>query len=309
MTATKDVWVYAKAKVDNKGIMARIGHSARLHSIRSAFNSKGSMGSKVLKGLGAVGRAAFSLIPIPVIGSLLSQVEQAVEGKIRSWSHSRHNPGLSEDRRKMLADVTSVKFALKELSVENLDRYRFKVEHSVQEMTSAGTSYATKQPDADAAFKPCDPQLEIALKVAQAERRLEIFEREIGGLLVIMQASQIWAESARTSITTYKNDVSAHFGRIAQSELDFINSANTSTPALKAAVMEQIKNRHAACGDFCFQHDNMTETNWDKFRAGAATVVRTCQEPFSAESFLSLNRASFESAKQTDNYLEKSQRS
>jgi hypothetical protein len=177
----------------------------------------------------------------------------------------------------------------------------------VQEMTAEGTSYATKQPIADAALKPCDPQLEIALKIAQAERRLEIFEREIGGLLVIMQASQNWADKARQSIITYKNDVSAHFGKIAQSELDLINSA--STPELKATVMEQIKNRHAACGDFCFQHDNMTETNWDKFRAGAATVVRTCQEPFSAESFLSLNRASFESAKQTDNYLEKSQRS
>ena len=306
MAATKDIWVFAKAKVDNKGVLARIGHSSRLHGIRSAFNSKGSMGSKVLKGLGSAGRAAFNLIPIPVIGALLSQVEQAVEGKIRSWSHSRHNPGLSEDRRKMLSDVIDVKFALKELSVENLDRYRFKVEHSVKEMTSVGTNFSSKQTVADDALKPCDPQLELALKVAQAERRLEIFEREIGGLLVVMEASKIWAEKARQSIASYKNDVSVHFGKIAQTELDFINAA--ATPELKTAAMEQIKNRHASCGDFCFQHDNMTETNWDKFRAGSAAVVRTCQEPFSTESFLSFNQASFESADQRQNYIEKSKR-
>lgn len=296
--STKDIWVFSKAKVANKGVMARIGHSARFHSVRSAVNSKGSAGSKILKGLGALGRASFALIPIPVIGTLLASVESAVEGKIREWSHSRHNATFA--RTNAVADV-DVKFALKEMSVENLDRYRFKVEHAVAEMTSAGNAFDAEQTKAGQANKPCDPQLALALKVAQAERRLEIFEKEITGLLIILDASQQWAQKSRVSVNNYKEQVNEHFSKVAEAELAMVNAASANA-AEKALVVEQIKVNHSACGDFCFQNDNMSETSWDRFRANAADVVRTCQAPFDPESFLSLNRASFESANQVDNY-------
>ena len=37
-----DLFSFAKARVANKGIAARIGHSAAFHSVRSALSSKGS---------------------------------------------------------------------------------------------------------------------------------------------------------------------------------------------------------------------------------------------------------------------------
>jgi len=295
MPLDTNIWKYAAEKVDNKGVLARIGHSSRFHSVRSAVNSKGSFGSKLLKGLGAVGRASFSLIPIPIIGGLLSSAEQAVESKIRSWSHDRHQK---------TGEPINVKFALKEASVENLDRYRFKVEHSMQEMKDAGTKFGLIDPTSPT-DSLCNPSLEMAMKVAQAERRLRIFQTEILKLKTIMEASYTWSETVSTSLDGYKKQVTDHFLGIATSEAAALTAG---LPAEQAAAVAALKLKHANCSGFCPYKENIAGGAWADFRAGAAAVVRELQAPFSPDNFLSANKASFESANQLDNYKDKADR-
>jgi hypothetical protein len=294
MALDKNIWAYAKSKVDNKGILARIGHSARFHSVRSAVNSKGSFGSKLLKGLGAVGRASFSLIPIPIIGSLLSSAEQAIEGKIRSWTHTRHGVG----------DPNYVKFALKEASVENLDRYRFKVEHSMQELAAAAVEYNNFNPAADTT-NFCDAGVEFAMKVAQAQRRQRIFNEEILKLKGLMEASFVWSELVTASLDDLRKKAEKHFADVAEAESAALS---TGTPDEQAAAVAALRLRHSKCGDFCPYKTNIAGGNWADFRAAAAAVVRELQAPFSADTFLAANKASFESANQLDNYKPKSER-
>ena len=58
----EDIFAYAKKCVDNKTVAARIGHSAKLHSLRSAVSSKGSAASK-LSSLGGAAVRAISALP------------------------------------------------------------------------------------------------------------------------------------------------------------------------------------------------------------------------------------------------------
>ena len=67
----EDIFAYAAKCVENKSVLARIGHSAKLHSVRSAVSSKGSAASKFGALVGAGARATLNAIPIPVVGSLL----------------------------------------------------------------------------------------------------------------------------------------------------------------------------------------------------------------------------------------------
>lgn len=293
MSLDTNIWQYADAKVDNKGILARIGHSARFHSVRSAVNSTGSLGSKLLKGLGAVGRASLSLIPIPIIGGLLASVEQAIEGKIRSSVHNSHNPTEGV--------VSSVKFALKEASVENLDRYRFKVEHSMQELTQALDEYNNFDPKADT-MSFCDAGLALAMKVAQAKRRKRIFDNEILKLKGLMEASLAWSLLVTSSLDDARKKAEKHFTDIAKAESDALT---TGTPDEQAAAAAMLKLRHTKCGSFCPYKKNIAGGGWADFRATAADVVRELQAPFSPDTFLSANRTSFESANQLDNYKPK----
>ncbi len=293
MSLDTNIWAYAKSKVDNKGVFTRIAHSSRFHSVRSAVSSQGSFGSKLLKGLGAVGRASFSLIPIPIIGGLLASVEQAIEGQIRSSVHKSHNPTPGV--------VTSVKFALKEASVENLDRYRFKVEHSMKELEQALEDYKKFDPQADTTSF-CNSGLDLAMVVAQADRRKRIFDTEILKLKGIMEASLAWSLAVSASLDGAKSKAEKHFLDIAAAESAALT---TGTQDEKDAATAALKLRHSKCGSFCPYKTNIAGGRWADFRATAADVVRELQAPFSPDTFLSANRTSFESANQLENYQPK----
>ncbi len=292
---TANIWEFCKDQVDNKGVLERIGHSARFHPMRSAVNSPGSFGSKFGKFLGSVGRSACNLIPIPVFGTLVAAAESAIENKIRSYCHKQHTDPSDK-----------VKFALKEVSVENLDRYRFKVTHSVDEVKAQLDIFNVDAPNAADQGSQCVPEYQLALKIAQAERRIEIFENEVNGLLIIMQASITWAEAAKASIVDAKNKVNVEFAKVAAAEAALLSSAVTTEE--QTAAVAAVKARHVNCcgswfsTDFCNQRDNIAHGNWSAFRAGAAAVVRELQAPFSAESFMAMDRTNFENAGRVANY-------
>ncbi len=84
-----DIFVFARQRVDNKGIGSRIKNSAKFHSLRSALSSKGSFASKGLSVVAMGVRSAFKLIPIPIIGDLLGAAEKAIEGKVRGYHRSK----------------------------------------------------------------------------------------------------------------------------------------------------------------------------------------------------------------------------
>jgi hypothetical protein len=293
------IWDFVADKVKNKGFLDRVWHSARFHSVRSATKSPGSFGSKLLGGLGAIGRASFNLIPIPVFKDVLGQIEGAIEKKARAYFHRHRRAGAQ-------SAYEEVKFDLKEISVENLDRYRFKVNDSWTELKEYVPIYSAEAANAAAAGSQCVAQLSLAMKVAQAERRLEIFEREVAGLLVILESSKSWAASVRTSVTAVKNTANTDIAAASAGEAALLNAAVTAGDKLVAA--NEIKSRHINCcsstftTDFCSQREAVINSNWDKFRAGAAAVTRELQEPFSAESFLSMDRTNFENADRVGNY-------
>lgn len=300
--STDDIWVFSATNVDNKSILMRIAHSPRLHATRSAFNFKqplgslgskepldskrsfGSLGSKALTVAGIVGRVGLKLIPIPVFGSLLSSVEADVEGRIRTHYHQKKGPETQAD---------NVKFSLKEISVANLDRFRFKVTDSVDQMKRIGDAYPGKYTIAQKNYSPCDADLELALAIAQAERRLEKFETEVAGLMVILTASTEWAIAVRNSVTDYKNNTSKEFAKNAQAELNM-----TTTFAEKVYTVHTVDDTalsgHVKCGKFCMHHKiNKINSSKDSRRAYLAALVRALQQPFSAESILELNANSF----------------
>ena len=293
---TKDIFKYATAQVANKGILDRIGHSARFHSLRSAVNSRGSLGSKLLSVLGAAGRASFNLIPIPIIGSLLASAETAIEGKLRSLHHDRRAGQATTDAEK-------IKFKIKELGgfVADFDRYRWKVSQSVEEMSTKGNQYNEQLAAATGAGKVCDANLELALAIAQAERRIKIFREKAVELLALATTLNQWLDASSVTVTNYKTQVQDRFKAERQTEERHLTSASMSQ-AQKDAAAEELRALHASCGDFCVYKGAAINTNWDTFRSWAAAAVRELNAPFSPEIFLGASHASFEHGSQLQNY-------
>ena len=181
----EDIWNYAAKRVANKTVAQRIKHSAKLHSFRSALSGKGSLLSKGSSLAGVGVRSALKHIPVPVIGNFLAQIEKTVEDAVRSSFHKK--------KRVEAPDLeTHVKFDLKELSVESLDRYRWKVTEAIEALNKAGDNFESNLRKKQEEGASCDAFLDYAMAYEQARRRIWILQTQCAALETSVQMVDEW---------------------------------------------------------------------------------------------------------------------
>ncbi|MGO8813213.1 MAG: hypothetical protein ACLQVG_00910 [Terriglobia bacterium] len=289
----EDIFVYARKCVDNKSVFQRIGHSAKLHSVRSAVSSQGSAASK-LSSLGGVAiRATLQAIPLPAVGSLIASIEEAVEKAIKGALHHRSIAKAQTTEEK-------IKFQLKELNVEELDRYRWKVQESIKEFNKALQEFDANFVKKRDAAAPCDAFLEVALAGEQASRRIHKLRDACLGLHAAMILSMDWlwecelgahlpavavppappAPSAATQgVMGRKND----FMKVIKMFID--QERNEMADLSDENKKWYVSYHHANCDRWCCWRDAGTVDNWAKCKENCAFVLRTLSDPFAPDSF------------------------
>jgi hypothetical protein len=296
MPTTHDIWEYAANQVDNKNVLFRVAHAPRFDSVRSAINSRGSLGSKVLKFGGSIARAGLGLIPIPALGSFLSAIEGQVEGLLRKAHHKQ------KAKAGGVGSNDYVKFSLKEVTLEDMDRYRRKVEESVHEANTALNKF--NQAPSFGISNTCDRYTEVALKIAQAERRLRIFDEQALQVLTLMQACSDWSRQFHQSVSKVKLEVSEELNDLVKMEMEERRKAALQGiatfgkgPQLNATLAVQtttadLDAMHSGCGEFCTTRNNAlksTNVHLERFITG----VKFATDPITAEGALSYTRSSF----------------
>lgn len=277
------IWDYADQRVNNKSVAARIKHSPKLHAFRSALSSKGSAMSKGA----AVGtmllRLGISAIPIPSIAtSLINVAQQAVEKKLRSHLHQKKLVGGP------VTEEENVKFKLKELSVEDLDRYRWKLREAMEQLNQKATQidsvYGAKQGEG----KPCDAWLDLAEALAQAERRYNILSLSAGGLKTAMDEALNWANKQATEINTFKKSVGMKFQTAIDTETAEADKKENTAKGSGDAFMNS---RHANCSHYCHWNEVAAtdSAQWAAVKSKLALITKTIADPIGVEMFLATN--------------------
>ncbi len=299
MPIDPDIFVEAMKRVDDKGFAARVAHSSSLHMFRSALSSPGSAGSKVLKIGMSFGKASLKLIPIPILGDLTAAAVAKAEG----WARGAHHKNrLNQATTK----VDRVKFELKELSVENLDRYRWKVSEAVTEANAKVTAF-------NSGYCTCEEIFELVKTVAQAERRIRILKKEMGDILAVCSVTLDWlaeceagalATASTLNAATHTPSIQPASGVIhLKNEIrtmlsDRKNRWDQLTPQAQAQALEGHKE---ACKNWCqFQDPNSVSgvnTNLAAARQWIATGTRVLTSPYTYESFVTVKGGDFEKEK------------
>lgn len=275
------IWDYAAQRVSNKSVAVRIKHSPKLHALRSALSSKGSAMSKGA----AVGtmllRLGISAIPIPSIAtSLINVAQQAVEAKIRSYLHERKLVGGP------VTEEENVKFKLKELSIDDLDRYRWKLKEAMEQLNQKAASiegsWATGQKDG----KPCNAWLELAEAVAQAERRYTILSISAGGLKRSMDEALNWSNNQARAINDFKSSVGSQFKAAIDAETAETDKKEAAAKGSGDAFMNT---RHMNCSGYCHWNEVAATENaqWTTVKVKLAEIAKTIADPIGVEMFLS----------------------
>lgn len=284
-----DIFVFARQRVDNKGIGSRIKNSAKFHSLRSALSGKGSFASKGLALAASGVRSAFKLIPIPIIGDLLGAAEKAVEGKIRGYHRSKRLGQATTPEEK-------VKFALKDLSIENLDRYRWKLKEAITELNTKAQGFQALLDGKSADAKPCHAYLEMAEAVAQAERRFDKLDQACRLLIETLDQTRQWCSTQNVEITRFKNQYTTFFADKVREETDACARLDTIQQGQGQYIMNA---RHINCEHYCYYKEAAETDNWSNTRANLAMFVREVSAPFEAESFMSFDGSAFKKAPET----------
>ena len=291
----EDIFVYAAKRVANKGVLARIGHSAKLHSVRSAVSSKGSFGSKLGSLVGVAFRATMGAIPIPAVGSLIGAVETAVEKAIKSGLHSRR---LSQ--AKASGDVGErVKFELKDLSVSDLDRYRWKVVEAMtafnQAVSALEVNYSKKRLEGAS----CDAFLEVALAAEQATRRINKLKESCTAICAAMLMSIDWALECENGVQpsaaaqqpavaggASTGGVNGQKNKFSKYLTSFIEFEKNNLMLLDDQGKElHLAKYHGKCEQWCCFRAAGEVDNWQNAKNNAAWLLNKLADPFAPDSF------------------------
>ncbi|NND60923.1 MAG: hypothetical protein HKN49_11720 [Gammaproteobacteria bacterium] len=288
----EDIFKYAESRVANKGVLARIGHSPKLHAARSALTSKGSAASKALSLVGVGARASLNAIPIPALGGILGKLEQAVESKIRSWHHNRRGQATNT--------ADQVKFQLKELSVDGLDRYRKKVEMAVKDLNKTSAAFDRSVTKQQGRHATCDAYLELAKASEQATRRLKKLRMTVMAIQESLNLTLDWAnevEHGRTpgtvptpnSVNGVKNAARKMILEQMKIEMDLAEKADTTMQAgMKDAFILEY---HGKCEQWCCFRASGKSDDWATFKDYSAQVTRFLIEPFSVGDIIGVGMA------------------
>ena len=235
MLTDAQVHTYADKKVANKPFLRRVQHSAYFHNLRSALSSPGSLASKTIGAALTAGRTALGFIPIPVVGSSISTVLSFAEQKGRDIHRSARKATAVANGGTDLAN--QVKWELKDLSVEGLDRFRWKISESGTAMKTAADGYGAAAMAAATAMKPCDPLSDLAVKMAQTRRRTKAMRKRITEIEECLTHAKEWCTQVEAAMTANTTAFNGHWAAQV--------AADTASPA-------DAPLRHSNCGEFCY---------------------------------------------------------
>lgn len=227
-----DPFRQARLEVDNKRMVAQVKNSRLFHSFRSAVSSKGSGMSKGAGVALGVGKLFLSLIPVPVVASVVGAVADAIDGAVRGKLHARKLTGT-------VSDENLAKFSIKELTVENLDRYRWKVADAYKELNTGVTAY-------NDGSQTCDDMYKLAMLVGQVDRRKLKLKEELAKFTAALDAVNAWTDS-----------LDAAQGSTVSSLVRQITENTQQKARLFTALVgdDQIKafaDEHADCSKWCY---------------------------------------------------------
>lgn len=285
-----DIFALAAQRVENKGITMRIRHSAKFHSLRSALASLqtgrggGSAMSKGAALLGMGGRAALKLIPIPVVGDLLGGAQKAVEDWYRKTRHQNARSGT-------VPLETTVKFKLKDLSVEEADRYRWKLAEAITELRKAQGVYEEHLTNKTKDGKVCHAYLEMADAIEQAMRRFTILDNFCATMITTMNECKAWCVEQKTHIESAKTDFQTKFAAALTEENTQVGTKNAS--AQGSGDLWQGA-RHANCVHYCAFRQVQESDDWAAARREVASYANLLSTGFAFESFVTADPETYQ---------------
>jgi hypothetical protein len=199
---------------------------------------------------------------VPIVGPIVGAAVDAINSKIRSAKHNANvDPAASAE--------INAKFGIKELTVENLDRYRWKINHAYEEMNRGITAYNNSE------VQGCDEFYQIALLYQQVQRRNGKLIDEMEKFKAVFRHVESWMKELERN---HLNQAESIMKSVSKQVADEISSMSNLNPAIpfQATRMESITKRHIGCTQWCCMKEKAKynpNANWGTMKTYAGQVA------------------------------------
>lgn len=263
----------AAKRVEHKSFTKRVQHSSTFHNWRSAWSSSGSRKSKAVGVASSLASSALKTLPIPAM--LTNAIDNAKNALIKHKKQQNHEnqsaaaaqslkalgytpgqAGKNPTEQKAIEQI--VKFDIKELSIDNLDRYRWKVHNSMEQVVAVYNAFEKSHEKAASHAKPCDALLEMAEAIMQARRRVETLKGEMEKLAALSSYIESWLAKQTAEINVYQAKVKEKL------KVEY-NEPN----------MEDERHKH--CGAYCWLANKAKLTTTGNMHAKHTELMKTNQ--------------------------------
>lgn len=194
--ADRNMWALGAELVENPSLWTRIKHSKDGSFFRRAKSKKGSTAFSVVKKAGVL---SLKLVPVPVVKDLLS----AAFDKAADASKQYYRDKKLGDRS-ALNRIDKVKFGWKELDVQDMDRYRWKVADSVKSLNDAAQKFNQSVPAIEEKQDICDEWIKVTKAHAYAVRRSQKLRSRAETIKALCEQTIAWLDESDNKIRDWK---------------------------------------------------------------------------------------------------------
>jgi hypothetical protein len=180
---TRHIFDEATQYVSNKSILSKIRHAPVFHSIRSAGSSGGSLAAKSFRLAAKLGAATAKQIPLPILKDVVANVITLTVSSIQKRRYASK-----------LASASSydeaAKFGVKGLSIEDLDRMRWKLDAAHKEFIKAFGDLPQTMTGEEI---HCQAFFEAAVGICQFQRRISRLEVALNPVVQVSSMLLAWS--------------------------------------------------------------------------------------------------------------------
>jgi hypothetical protein len=195
----RNLWDLGNEYANNPSMLTRIMHSSKGTAVRRSVK-----GSTIPKIFASAGAYALKNVPIPILNDLLNAaVNKAYEVGKNYYRNKYQKP---KDAKTAEDRINTVKFGWKDMDVQDMDRYRWKVASSLEDLNKATDNFKKNYANILTEGNFCDEFIKVTTDFAYAHKRVEKLRKKATEIQVLTSLTLEWLNEVEGNLNTWAKD-------------------------------------------------------------------------------------------------------
>lgn len=227
--ANRNLWEIGDELAKNPSMWTRVKHSSKGTSVRRVGKA-----SNIPKALAKGGAMALKQIPVPILRDVLSAAVDKGYDMAKGYHRRKYQVDKAND------DASRAKFGWKDMNVQDMDRYRWKVADAMKSLNSTTAKFNQNFPKYATDGKVCDAYVRVTKEYAYTCKRSLKLRKKALAIRTLCDYTLAWLDEVDHGLNTW---VSSNKLDLTQKVLALGEDAHEACEPTVCGVQNEVKLR------------------------------------------------------------------